>query len=123
MKLRIATGLVAAMIGFGASANAVDLSTFKATMMAACQQNPEPGLDCACTVDVMDKEFDDKTKKIFLIIMDPAIGGDEEKAKTALAAEGLSMADVEAMTTAVTPIMTKAQDQCKTPAATPAPTP
>ncbi len=92
-------------------------------MLAACQKSPEPGMDCACTVDLMDKEFDDKTKKIFLIIMDPAVGNDETKAKAALEAEGLSMADVDAMTQAVTPVMAKAQEQCKTPAATPAPTP
>jgi hypothetical protein len=122
MTLRIATGLMAALIGLGASANAVDLTTFKATMLAACQASPEPGMDCECTVELMDAEFDDKTKKIFLIIMDPAIGGDEAKAEAALKAEGLSMADVEAMTASVSPIMAKAEQQCKTPAAT-TPTP
>lgn len=119
MKMHFATGLVAALIGLGATASAVDLSTFKATMLAACQASPEPGMDCACTVEIMDKEFDDKAKKVFLIILDPAVAGDEAKAEAALQAEGLSMADVEAMSEIVAPIMEKAEQQCRSPAATP----
>ena len=118
MKLRIATGVMTALIGLGASANAVDLSTFKATMLAACQQNSEPSLDCACTVDIMDKEFSDKAKTIYLIILDPAVGGDEAKAEAALKPAGLSMDDVKAMEEIVAPIMAKAEQQCKAPAAT-----
>ena len=81
MLNRTGTALAAILLAAGLSACGGS-SEFKTKALEMCQKSPDAATqDCACAVEIMDKELDDKTKKIFLIMADPELQKDEAKAK------------------------------------------
>ena len=110
---RTASAAAAILLAAGLSACGGS-SEFKTKAMAECEKSPQSaGQDCACAVDMLDKELDDKTKKIFLVMMNPDLQKDQTKAMEALKAEGLTEADMMEMMGKLMPVMTKVEAQCK----------
>ena len=114
MKLRYGSALAAIILAAGLSACGGGSSDFKAKALAECQKSEEAKTqDCACAVDIMDKELDDKTKKFFLVMMDPEVQKDPAKMEAAMKDSGLTPEDMAAMGTKMGPIMEKVEKQCK----------
>lgn len=114
MKLRYGTALAAIILAAGLSACGGGSSDFKSKALAECEKSPDAKTqDCACAVDIMDKKLDDKTKKVFLIMMDPELQKDPVKAQAALEAAGLKPEDMMAIGTTLGPIMEEVEKTCK----------
>ena len=112
MLNRTGTALAAILLAAGLSACGGS-SEFKTKALEMCQKSPDAATqDCACAVEIMDKELDDKTTKIFLIVADPELQKDEAKAKAALEAAGYKEEDLMAIVPAIMPIMEKVQKEC-----------
>lgn len=121
MFLRYGSALAALVMTAGLAAcggGGADSSEFKTKFMAECQKSPEAagGADCACAVDIMDKELDDQTKKVFLIMLDPELQKDPTKAQAALKSAGLTEQDMMGLIGKITPVMQKVEKECKKPA-------
>jgi hypothetical protein len=114
MITRFATAGAAILLAAGLSACGGGSSEFRTKAMAECEKSPQAASqDCSCAIDILDKELDDKTKKIFLVMMDPELQKDQTKAQEALKAAGLSEADMMEMVGKIMPVMTKVEAQCK----------
>ena len=115
MKLRYGTAFAAIILAAGLSAcGGGGSSDFKAKALAECEKSPEAKTqDCACAVDIMDKELDDKTKKFFLVMMDPAVQADPAKMEAAMKDAGLTPEDMAKLGTSMGPILEKIEKQCK----------
>jgi hypothetical protein len=110
---RTVTAAAAILLAAGLSACGGS-SEFKTRALAECEKSPDAAnQDCACAVDLLDKELDEKTKKLFLAMSDAGAQSDPSKAQEALKAAGLSEADMMEMITKMMPIMTKVEQQCK----------
>ena len=90
---------------------------FKTKALEIVPESPDAATqDCACAVEIMDKELDDKTKKIFLIMADPELQKDEAKARRRAQAAGYKEGDLMAIVPAIMPIMgvRRVPEPCKT---------
>lgn len=113
MFKRTATAAAAILLAAGLSACGGG-SEFRTRAMAECEKSPEAASqDCSCAIDILDKELDDKTKKIFLVMMNPDLQRDQTKAQEALKAEGLTEADMMELIGKIMPVMSKVEAQCK----------
>ncbi len=121
MVLRSGSALAALILTAGLAGcggGGADSSEFKSKFLAECQKAPEAsgGADCACAADIMDKELDDKSKKVFLIMLDPELQKDPTKGKAALEKAGLNEQDAANMVSKIMPVMQKVEAECKKPA-------
>ena len=87
-------------------------SDFKSKFMAECQKDPQ-GHDCSCAADILDKELDDKTKKLLLVMSDPDVQKDPAKMEQALKDAGMSQEEMMSVATKMGPTMEKVETQCK----------
>ena len=115
MPLRYGSALAAIILAAGLSACGGGTSSeFKTKFMAECQKSPEAsgGADCACAVDIMDKDLDDQTKKVFLIMLDPELQKDPTKAKAAIEGAGLTQEQMMGLMSKISPVMEKVSKEC-----------
>lgn len=109
---RFGTALGAILLAAGLSACGGSSSNFKTEALAECEKSPDNAkMNCACAVDILDKELDDKTKTVMLAVAKAQREGKDPQA--ALKEAGVEEKDMMELIGKLMPAMTKAEEQCK----------
>jgi hypothetical protein len=113
MKLMItlAAGCVAAL---ALSACGAGGSEFAAKATAACvkDEGQDAAAKCACQVAIIEKELNDKEKKVILLSMDQDPNAGPEAGMKAMEEAGVTMADMMSMGMKMMAVSAKADSQC-----------
>lgn len=110
--MRYGTALAAIVLALGLSACGGGTSEFAAKAKEICEkQGGASQGDCGCQANLLDKELDDKSKKIFLVMM--TVMEDPTKAEQAMKDAGITQADLQALGAKMGGLTEKMTKECK----------
>jgi hypothetical protein len=109
-----ALAALTAALALGACGGGGSSSQFASKAQAACEKDGgQSKEECTCGVAILDKELDDKTKSLFLVMMDEELRKDPAKAKEAMEKAGLKQEDAMALMGKLSPLMERVEKECK----------
>lgn len=110
---RTGTALAAFMLAAGLTACGGGSSDFQAKYVEACKKDPSSSSmgDCSCQAGVVDKELNDKEKKVLLTMIAPET--DPTKAEQAMKDAGITPEDMTSFAQKMGDLEKKVKDACK----------